>query len=80
MPINKTNKKYCCCVGSTLNGDREPVIFSFALDKPLVSKLFESQKQNMKKINKPVLSNFTILLGDDIKNILKFIGETLTFI
>ena len=77
-PINITgNEKIhlkCDCInGSIVNGNREPILYSFALPSPL-SHIFYKQPRvkliikikTYKKINKSVLSHITFYLeGDD---------------
>ena len=71
----------CDCIdGSILNGLREPVIFSFVLDKPSGYKVFcEPEIFHYKKINKSVLNTVTFYLEDDNNEEVIFNGETLTF-
>ena len=71
----------CDCIdGSILNGLREPVLFSFVLDKPRRYKVFcEPEIIHYKKINKSVLNTVTFYLEDDNNEEVNFNGETLTF-
>ena len=56
----------CDCInGSTLNGLRQPILFSFALDKPPGQTRYkEPRNKLLKKINKSVLSHITFCLED----------------
>ena len=66
--------------GSVVNGIRQPVLFSFVLDKPSGYKVFcEPETIHYKKINKSVLDTITFYLADDNNEVVDFIGETLTF-
>ena len=59
---------------------RQPILFSFVLDKPAGYKVFcEPETIHYKKINKSVLNNITIYLEDDNHQEVNFNGETLTF-
>ena len=52
--------------GSIQCGKRQPVLFSFVLDKPSVYKLFcETETVHYKKVNKFVLNTKTFYLEDD---------------
>ena len=66
--------------GSIQDGVRQPILFSFVLDKPAGYKVFsEPETIHYKKINKPVLSTITFYLEDDNSEEVDFNGETLTF-
>ena len=81
--LNSTNKihlKGDCIDGSVVNGIREPILFSFVLDKPSGYKLFcQPQTIHFKKINKSVLNTKTFYSEDDNNKVVDFKGETLTF-
>ena len=70
-PINITGIKKVhpnCNVadGSIVNGVREPILYSFALDQPPGHKIYKEPKVKLfKKINKSVLSQITFYLEDD---------------
>ena len=66
----------CDCVdGSIQDGVRQPILFSFVLDKPAGYKVFcEPETIQHKKINKSVLNTITFHLEDDNNKV-----ETLTF-
>ena len=83
LNINATNKihlKYDCIDGSIQNGVRQPILFTFVLDKPSGYKIFsEPETIHYKKINKSVLNTITFYLEDDNNEEVDFNGETLTF-
>ena len=84
-PINitasdKVHLKCDCIAGSILNGIREPILYSFALDKAPGHKIYKEPKIKLfKKINKSVLSHITFYLEDDDHNAIDFNGETISF-
>ena len=78
--INKIHLKCDCIDGSIQDGVRQPILFSFVLDKPSGYKVFcEPETIHYKKINKSVLSTITFYLEDDHNEEVDFNGETLTF-
>ena len=78
--INKINLKCDCIDGSIQDGVRQPILFSFILDKPSGYKVFcEPETIHYKKINKSVLNTISFYLEDDDNKIVDFNGETLTF-
>ena len=77
---NKIHLKCDCINGSIQNGFRQPILFSFVLDKPAGYKVFcEPETLHYKKINKSVLNTITFYLEDDNNEEVDFNGETLTF-
>ena len=69
-----------CNDGSIQDGVRQPILFSFVLDKPSGYKIFcEPETMHYKKINKSVLNTETFYLEDDNNNEINFNQETLTF-
>ena len=77
---NKIHLKCDCIDGSVVNGIREPILFSFVLDKPSGYKVFcEPETIHYKKINKSVLNTITFYLEDDNNKVVDFNGETMTF-
>ena len=69
-----------CNDGSVVNGVRQPILFSFVLDKPSGYKIFcEPETIHYKKINKSVLNTKTFYLEDDNNKEVDFNQETLTF-
>ena len=83
LNLNTINKIYlkCDCIdGSIQDGVRQPIMFSFVLDKPAGYKVFcEPETIHYKKINKSVLNTITFYLEDDNNEEVDFNGETLTF-
>ena len=78
--INKIHLKCDCIDGSIQDGVRQPIIFSFILDKPSGYKVFRQPETiHYKKINKSVLNTITFYLEDDNNKEVDFNGETLTF-
>ena len=71
----------CDCIdGSVVHGARQPILFSFVLDKPAGYKVFcEPETIHYKKINKSVLNTIMFYLEDDNNKEVNFNGETLTF-
>ena len=66
--------------GSIQDGIRQPILFSFVLNKPSGYKVFcEPETILYKKINKSVLNTITFYLEDDFNKEVDFNGETLTF-
>ena len=66
--------------GSVVNGVRQPILYSFVLDKPAGYKFFrEPETIHYKKMNKSVLNTITFYLEDDSDNEVDFNQETLTF-
>ena len=78
---NKIHLKCDCIDGSVLNGLRQPILYSFVLDKLPGYKIFSEPEtiHKYKKINKSVLNTITIYLEDDNNNIVDFNVETLIF-
>ena len=75
---NKIHLKCDCIDGSIQNGLRQPILFSFVLDKPSGYKIFcEPETIHYKKINKSVLNTITFYLGDKITNKLILIKKRL---
>ena len=78
--INKIHLKCDCIDGIIQDGVRQPIIFSFVLDKPSGYKVFcEPETIHYKKINKSVLNTITFYLEDDNNEEVNFNRETLTF-
>ena len=78
--IDKIHLKYDAIDGSIQDGVRQPILFSFVLDKPSGYKVFcEPEAIHYKKIIKSVLNNITFYLEDDSDKEVNFNGETLTF-
>ena len=78
--INKIHLKRDVVDRSLVNGLRQPILFSFNLDKPAGYKVFcKPEKIHFKMINQPVLKTITFYLEDDNNEKFHFNGETLTF-
>ena len=78
--INKIHLKCDCIDGSIQDGVRQPILFSFVLDKPSGYKVFcEPETIHYKKINKTVFNTITFYLEDDNNEEVDFNQETLTF-
>ena len=81
--LSNTNRIHLKCDainGSVVNGIRQPILYSFVLDKPSGYKVFsEPETIHYKKINKAVLNTITFYLEDDNNEEVDFNGETLTF-
>ena len=84
-PINITgiDKVHLNCNvvdGSIMNGVREPILYSFALDQPPGHKNIQrTDNKTFKKINKRVLSHITFYLEDDDYKPVDFNNETVSF-
>ena len=81
--LGSTNKIHlnCDCIdGSVVNGIRQPILYSFVLDKKPGYKIFsEPETIHYKKINKSVLDTITFYLEDNDRKEVDFNGEILTF-
>ena len=71
----------CDCIdGIIQDGVRQPILFSFVLDKPSGYKVFcEPETIHYKKVNISVLKPITFYLEDDNNNEVISNQETLTF-
>ena len=81
--LSNTSKIHLKCDvidGSVVNGIRQPILYSFVLDKASGYKVFcEPETIHYKKINKSVLNTITFYLEDDNNEEVDFNGEILTF-
>ena len=78
--INKIHLKCDCIDGSVQDGVRQPILFSFVLDKPSGYKVFcQPETIHYKKINKSILNTITFYLEDNNNEEVDFNQETLTF-
>ena len=78
--IDKVHLKCDCVNGSIMNGTREPILYSFALDQPTGHKIYKEPKVKLfKKIKKRVLSHIKIYLEDDDYKSVDFNEETNSF-
>ena len=65
--------------GFVVNGIREPILFSFVLDKASGYKIFcELETNHCEKMNKSVWNTITIYSGNDNHKEINFDGEKLT--
>ena len=78
--IDKVHLKCNVVDGSIVNGVREPILYSFALDQPPGHKMYKERKVKLfKKINKPVLSHIIFYLEHDDYKPVDFDNETVSF-
>ena len=81
--LGSTNKIHLKCDvidGSVVDGTRQPILYSFVLDKPSGYKVIsEPETIHYKKINNSVLNTIFFYLEDDNNEEVDFNGETLTF-
>jgi len=74
--IDKLHLKCDVIDGSVVNGIREPILFSFILDKPSGYKVFcEHETTHHKKIKKSVLNTIMFYLQNDKQDEVDFNGE-----
>ena len=84
-PINitgtdKVHLKCNCIDGSIVNGIREPILYSFALDQPPGPEIYKEPKVRLfKKTNRSVLSHITFFLEDYDYKAVDFNGEPIIF-
>ena len=77
---NKIHLKFDAIDGSVVDGVRQPILYSFVLDKPSGYKVFcEPETIHYKKTNKFVLNTITFYLEDDNNEEVNFNQETLSF-
>ena len=77
---DEIHSKCDCIQGSIGNGVREPIMYSFTLDKPPGHKIHLTAKSRLfKKINKPVLSQIRFYLEDDDLKPVDLNGRTISF-
>ena len=78
--IDKVHLKCNVVDGSIVNGVREPILYSFALDQPPGHKIYKEPKVKLfKKINKSILSHITFYLEDDDYKPIDFNNEIVLF-
>ena len=78
--VNKIHLKCNIIDSSVINGVRQPILYSFVLDKKPGYKVFcEPETIHYKKINKSVSNTITSYLEDDNSKEVDFNQETLTF-
>ena len=76
--INKIHLKCDCIDGNIQDGLRQPILYSFILDKPSGYKVF-CQPETIHYKKKTVLNTVTFYLEGDNNEEVNFNGETLTF-
>ena len=83
VSLSNTNKIHLKCDiidGSVVNGSRQPILYSFVLEKLPGYKVFSQPETiHYKKINKSVLNTITFYLEDDNNKVVDFNQETMTF-
>ena len=78
--IDKVRLKCKIVDGSIVNGVREPILYSFALDQPPGYKIYKEPKVKLfKKINKRILSHIAFYLEDDDYKPVDFNRESIPF-
>ena len=78
--IDKIHLKRDVTDGSIVDGVRQPILFSFVVDKPSGYKVFcEPETIHYKKTNKFVSNTITFYLEDDNNKEVDFNQETFTF-
>ena len=78
--IDKVHLKCDCIQGSIVNGIREPILYSFALNSPPAHKIYKEPRIKLfKKVNKSVLSHITFYFEDDDHKAVDFNNETISF-
>ena len=78
--IDKVHLKCDCIDGSIMNGKREPILYSFALDQPPGHKLYKEPKVKLfKKLNKSILSHITFYFEADDYKPVDFNNEIVLF-
>ena len=78
--IDKIHLKCNVVDGSIVNGVREPILYSFALDQPPRPKIYKEPKVKLfKRINKRVLSHLLFYLEDVDYKPVDFNNETVSF-
>ena len=78
--LDKVHLKCDCIQKSVVNGVREPILYSFALDKPPFPKIFkEPNIKVFKKDNKSVLSHIRFYLEYDDHRAVDFNNKRISF-
>ena len=72
------NLKCDCIDGSNVNGTREPILYSFALDQPPDHKIYKEPRIKL-FTKKSILSQPTFYLEDDDYKPVDFNNETVPF-
>ena len=80
LPNIWKKQKWIFLNGSIVNGIREPILHSFALDQPTGHKIYKQPRVKLfKEVNESVLSLITLYLEDDDHKPVGFNGETISF-
>ena len=78
--VDKVHLKSDCINGSIVNGTREFLSYSFALDKPSRHKRNKGARMKLfKKIKNSLLSHIKIYLEDEHHKPVDFNGKTISF-
>ena len=78
--VNKIHLECYSIDGSVINAVRQPILYSFVLNKKPGYKIFsEPETFHYKKIKKSILNTITFYLEDDNNKEVDFNQETLTF-
>ena len=78
--VDKNHSKCDCINGSTVNGVREPILYSFPLSSPPGHKKYKEFRIKLfKNVNKSVLAHITFYLEDDDHKPVDFNNETISF-
>ena len=78
--IDKVHLKCDCINRFIVNGNWEPILYSFALDKPPGHKTYKEPKiKLLKRINSNAFSHITIYLEDDDHKLVDFKGKAISF-
>ena len=73
---NKIHLKCDCIQSSSVNGIREPILYSFALSSPPGHKIYKEPRIKLfKKVNKSILSHITFFLKMMITDLLIFTAK-----
>ena len=78
--IDKIHLKCDCIQVFAVNGNREPLLYSFALSSPAGHKKYKEPRFKLfKKVSKSVLSHITFYFEDDDHKPVDFHAETISF-
>ena len=78
--VDKVHLKCDCIQESVVNGVREPILYSFPLDKPPFHKIFNEPRVKLfKRLNECLLSHITFYLEADDHKPVDFDGGTISF-
>ena len=78
--VDKVHSKCDCINGSIVNGVKEPIVYSSALDKPPGHKIYKEPRiKFFKRMNKSVLSRFTFYFEGGDHKLVDSNGESICF-